>query len=76
MKFHKVEFPLRFIPLLNMTCMFLNLSGSGNGFLCRKGSGVSHQLDNWGHGGRVVRLSPPTSEVGVRSPHGLKWESW
>ena len=29
-----------------------------------------------GHGGRVVTLSPPTSEAGVRSPHGLKWESW
>ena len=29
-----------------------------------------------GHGGRVVTLSPPTSEPGVRSPHGLKWESW
>ena len=29
-----------------------------------------------GHGGRVVTLSPPTSESGVRSPHGLKWESW
>ena len=26
-----------------------------------------------GHGGRVVTLSPPTSEAGVRSPHGLKW---
>ena len=30
----------------------------------------------WGHGGRVVTLSPPTSEAGVRSQHGLKWESW
>ena len=29
-----------------------------------------------GHSGRVVTLSPPTSEAGVRSPHGLKWESW
>ena len=29
-----------------------------------------------GHGGRVVTLSPPTSEAGVRSPTGLKWESW
>ena len=29
-----------------------------------------------GHGGRVVTLSTPTSEAGVRSPHGLKWESW
>ena len=29
-----------------------------------------------GHGGRVVTLSPPTSEAGVQSPHGLKWESW
>ena len=25
-----------------------------------------------GHSGRVVTLSPPTSEAGVRSPHGLK----
>ena len=24
------------------------------------------------HGGRVVTLSPPTSEAGVRSRHGLK----
>ena len=23
-----------------------------------------------------VTLSPPTSEAGVQSPHGLKWESW
>ena len=22
------------------------------------------------------KWSPPTSEAGVRSPHGLKWESW
>ena len=29
-----------------------------------------------GHGGRVVTLSPPTSEAGDRSPYGLKWESW
>ena len=29
-----------------------------------------------GHGGRVVTLSPPTSEAGVRSLHRLKWESW
>ena len=28
------------------------------------------------HGGRVVALSPPTSEAGVRFLHGLKWESW
>ena len=35
-----------------------------------------HVLGNGGHGGRVVTLSPPTSEAGVRSPHGLKWESW
>ena len=24
----------------------------------------------------MVTLPPPTSEAGVRSPHGLKWESW
>ena len=29
-----------------------------------------------GYGGRVVTLSPPTSEAGVRSSHGLKWGSW
>ena len=28
------------------------------------------------HGGRVVTLSPPTSETGVRLCDGLKWESW
>ena len=26
------------------------------------------QTQNWGHGGRVVTLSPPTSAAGVRSP--------
>ena len=26
------------------------------------------QINHWGHGGRVVTLSPPTSEAGVRSP--------
>ena len=34
------------------------------------------KMETWGHGGRVVTLSPPTSEAGVRSQHGLKWESW
>ena len=29
-----------------------------------------------GHGGRVVTLSPPTSEARDRSLYGLKWESW
>ena len=29
-----------------------------------------------GHGGRVVTRLSPISEAGVRSPHGLKWESW
>ena len=29
-----------------------------------------------GHGGRVVTVSPPTSEVWLGSQHGLKWESW
>ena len=29
-----------------------------------------------GHGGRVVTLSPPTSEARVRSLHSLKWENW
>ena len=29
-----------------------------------------------GHGGRVVTLSPPTSEAGFDPHHGLKWESW
>ena len=29
-----------------------------------------------GHLGRVVTLSPPTSEAGFGSRHGLKWESW
>ena len=36
----------------------------------------AYNLPIGGHGGRVVTLSPPTSEAGVRSPHGLKWESW
>ena len=38
--------------------------------------GLEFNVDLGGHGGRVVTLSPPTSEAGVRSPHGLKWESW
>ena len=25
-------------------------------------------MNTWGHGGRVVTLSPPTSEVGVQFP--------
>ena len=37
---------------------------------------VSERILTGGHGGRVVTLSPPTSEAGVRYPHGLKWESW
>ena len=36
----------------------------------------THLSRGRGHGGRVVTLSPPTSEAGVRSRHGLKWESW
>ena len=39
-------------------------------------SDTSLTLNVRGHGGRVVTLSPPTSEAGVRSQHGLKWESW
>ena len=34
---------------------------------------IIHKLDTWMNG---KELSPPTSEAGVRSPHGLKWESW
>ena len=37
---------------------------------------TSFMIFSRGHGGRVVTLSPPTSEAGVRSRHGLKWESW
>ena len=40
-------------------------------------SNVSIQnIQSHSHGGRVVTLSPPTSEAGDRSPYGLKWESW
>ena len=38
---------------------------------------VSFQImDKGGHGGRVVTLSPPTSEIGVQFPARPQWESW
>ena len=37
---------------------------------------LAFQVNIRGHSGRVVTLSPPTSESGFGSRHGLKWESW
>ena len=51
-------------------CLFVGLWTCHNIFVFISRDGVR------GHGGRVVTLSPPTSEAGVRSTHGLKWESW
>ena len=36
--------------------------------VANKSETVFLHVNSWGHGGRVVTLSPPTSEAGVRSP--------